>query len=315
MATDYRQKVVDLANSFVGVGEPDGDDQFIEYYNSVTGSKFSVDTTPWCAIFVTFIARKCNIPTSVIPNFASCTTSRDSFFKPKGRWHDAGSYNPKYGDLIYWDWDGSGNCDHVGYVTDNDGTYVYTADGNSKGGTNVYGVRNHKYKLTDSDIIGYAEPDYDSIEGNSSSSDIIEVELDPNDGVFVNGVKEFQSWLNWYTDAGLIIDGSCGPLTKTAVVKAIQTILNNNFGASLDVDGSYGPLTKAAAELIQYCCAGSLVYIAQGLLYGHNIDPKDFSGIYGKDTENAIKTFQSRVGISSDGQCGIDTWYHLNKTW
>ena len=96
----------------------------------------------------------------------------------------------------------------------------------------------------------------------------------------------------WYIDAGLIVDGSCGPLTKTAAVRSLQNCLNTNYGKSLDVDGSYGPLTKDAVKTIQYCNVGTLSYIVQGLLYGHNINPDAFDGIYAKATEDAIKEFQ-----------------------
>lgn len=309
MASNYAQLMVTLAKSLVGIGEPNGDDQFITYYNSIAGASFSVDTTPWCAIFVTYVARKCGVPTFVIPNFASCTTSRDSFWIPRGRWYKRAGYTPKAGDLIYFDYDGSGNCDHVGIVIDNDDTYVYTVEGNARGGTNVYGVRSNKYKLSYASITGYADPDY------SGSGTTTVTTSSANDSEIVAGIKQFQSWLNWYIDAGLIVDGSCGPLTKTAAVRSLQNCLNTNYGKSLDVDGSYGPLTKAAVKTIQYCNVGTLSYIAQGLLYGHNINPDAFDGIYAKATEDAIKEFQQWAGIGMDGCCGPDTWYNLNKKW
>ena len=310
MAVNYAQEMAVLAKSLVGIGEPDGDDQFITYYNSITGATFSVDTTPWCAIFVTYVARKCGVPTSVIPNFASCTTSRDSFWIPRNRWYKRSGYNPKIGDLIYFDYDGSGNCDHVGIVIDNDGTYVYVVEGNAKGGTNVYGVRSNKYRLSYSAITGYASPDYDGEGSTTTDSSSTAAESE-----YTTGIKQFQSWLNWYIDAGLIIDGSCGSLTKAAAVRALQNCLNTNYGMSLDVDGSYGPLTKAAVKTIEYCSVGTLSYIVQGLLFGHKFDTDTFDGIYAKATEDAVKQFQKWAGITVDGCCGPDTWYNLNKKW
>ena len=75
MATDYRKKIVESALSYLGTTEPKGDDQFITAYNKWAGTKFSVNSTPWCAIFVTFNARMVGVPTNIIPNFAGCTSA------------------------------------------------------------------------------------------------------------------------------------------------------------------------------------------------------------------------------------------------
>ena len=69
---DYRKMIVETAAKFIGTREPDGDDQFIKAYNKSVGTNFNMQTA-WCAMFVTYCARMAGVPTSVIPNFASCT--------------------------------------------------------------------------------------------------------------------------------------------------------------------------------------------------------------------------------------------------
>ena len=311
MAVDYRSAIVHMALSQVGNDAPTGDDRYIKYYNSVTGSNFSVNGTPWCAIFVSYCARHVGVPTSVIPNFASCTTSRNQFWKPNNRWVSRNEADPQPGDIIYFDWANTvqGDCDHVGIVVDVDTNYVYTVEGNTKGSTSVYGVRKKSYKKTWSQIAGYGIPDYDQTGNGVNDNE------DPSDNTYTAYVKKYQSWVNSQIDAGLILDGSFGPLTRTVAIKMFQTILNKEYGKSLDVDGSYGPATKSAAKAIQYGATGNLVKQGQGLLYGHDFNPNGFDGSFGPGMLSAVKSFQSWAGISVDGSCGPDTWYNLHRKW
>lgn len=309
MSKDYRAAMIAAAKAEVGVTSPKGDDVYIAFYNSITGSKFPLDGTPYCAIFQTYLARMVGVPTSVIPNFASCTISRDKFWKPNGRWRSKSQYTPKPGDLSYNDWNLSGDCDHVGLVINVEGGKVYTIEGNTTGGTGIYGVRDKVYFLNDRYICGYAEPDYDKIGDNVSDN------RDPDDNTMTKYIKEYQKWLNAKIDAGLVIDGSCGPLTRTASIKAIQTIMNKEYGKALAVDGSFGPATKGAVKAIQRGAKGAIVYVAQGLLYGHGFDPDGFDGSFGPGMLEAIRDFQNWAGIAVDGSCGPDTWYTLCCKW
>lgn len=309
MNKDYRALLVSAAAAEVGASAPRGDDLYIAFYNSLTGTKFPLDSTPWCAIFVTYLARKVGIPTSVIPNFASCTISRDSFWKPNSRWRNKSLYTPVPGDIIYFDWDLSGNCDHVGIVKDVRSGRVYTIEGNTKGNTATYGVREKSYPITYGTICGYAEPDYNKIDGNVSNNE------EPSDNTMTKYVKEYQVWLNSKFDTGLVIDGSCGPLTQIASIKAIQTTMNREYGKALAVDGSFGPATKGAVKAIQQGAKGTLVYIAQGLLYGHGFNPDGFDGSFGPGMLKAIRAFQSWAEITVDGSCGPNTWHNLCTKW
>ena len=57
----------------------------------------------WCACFVSWCANECGyIDAGVIPKFAGCTGG-SNWFKARGQWQD-GSYEPRPGDLIFFDW-------------------------------------------------------------------------------------------------------------------------------------------------------------------------------------------------------------------
>jgi hypothetical protein len=108
----------------------------------------------WCAAFVSWCAMRLNVPADAFQTFVSCSAGVD-FFKNKGQWN-AGFYDkPIAGDLIFFDWEGDGVVDHVGLVAGNDGTYVYTIEGNSGDA-----CRARKYTLSSSVIFGYAFPSY-----------------------------------------------------------------------------------------------------------------------------------------------------------
>lgn len=115
----------------------------------------------WCASFVSWCANECGyIESGIIPKSAWCNDFRDDA-KRKNLWYDGqahgGSYTPKRGDLILFQWDGNttADLDHIGIVTDCDGTTVQTIEGNSG---DV--VSQRSYPAAFSSIIGYFSPDY-----------------------------------------------------------------------------------------------------------------------------------------------------------
>lgn len=150
----YRDNIATIATGERGQAEPSGDDKYIKFYNSVAGVNWSVDSTPWCAIFVTWCARQAGIPETSIPNFAYCPYGID-WFKKAGTWKAAGSYTPQKGDLIFFDWEQNGICDHVGIITaieTNSGgsVIITTVEGNSSGAVN-----SRRYSPASSAIVGY----------------------------------------------------------------------------------------------------------------------------------------------------------------
>ena len=84
----------------------------------------------WCACFVSWCAHNCGyIEAGIIPKFAGVGTGIE-WFKDRHQWQKRG-YQPKPGDIIFFDWDGDGLGNHVGIVESSDDTYVYTIEGNS----------------------------------------------------------------------------------------------------------------------------------------------------------------------------------------
>ena len=115
----------------------------------------------WCACFVSWCAGQCGyIDTGVIPKFASCTLG-SNWFKSRGQWRDGG-YEPRPGDLIFFDWHNKGSSgpqdnvpDHVGIVERVENGVVYTVEGNSG---DI--CRQNAYTVGHYEIWGYATPVY-----------------------------------------------------------------------------------------------------------------------------------------------------------
>ena len=108
----------------------------------------------WCACFVSWCADQCGyIDSGVIPKFAGCVNG-SQWFKDRGQWQD-GSFTPEAGQIIFFDWEGDGETDHVGIVERCEGGIVYTVEGNSGDA-----CRQRSYLVGSSSIYGYGIPAY-----------------------------------------------------------------------------------------------------------------------------------------------------------
>jgi len=109
----------------------------------------------WCACFVSWCANECGyIDAGIIPKFAACQSQGIPWFKERGQWQD-GSYTPKAGDIIFFDWEGDNSSDHVGIVEKVENDTVYTVEGNSGDA-----CKQRSYAIGSSVIIGYGIPQY-----------------------------------------------------------------------------------------------------------------------------------------------------------
>ena len=115
----------------------------------------------WCACFVSWCANECGyLDAGVIPRTAGCISGSD-WFKDRGLWQD-NSYEPRPGDIIYFDWDNKGGsgpqdglADHVGIVEKVENGIVYTVEGNSGDS-----CRENRYAIGHYEIYGYGTPAY-----------------------------------------------------------------------------------------------------------------------------------------------------------
>ena len=108
----------------------------------------------WCACFVSWCADQCGyIESGLVPKFAGCVDGAN-WFKSNGKWQDR-TYEPKTGEIIFFDWEGDGTTDHVGIVEKCENGTVYTVEGNSGDA-----CKQRQYTVGSSNIYGYGIPAY-----------------------------------------------------------------------------------------------------------------------------------------------------------
>lgn len=163
---DLRLKVANMAMSYVGAKEIDGSFKpIIDIYNQIKplprGYRMAYND-PWCAAFVSVIASLCGL-LPIMPAECACDIMIGKY-KALGRWIEDDNYPAKVGDVVFYDWDDSGNgdnvgsSDHVGIITKVDGNTYFVTEGNMSDSVGTRKIsRNQKF------IRGFGVPDYASM--------------------------------------------------------------------------------------------------------------------------------------------------------
>ena len=103
------------------------------------------------------------------------------------------------------------------------------------------------------------------------------------------------------------VDGIFGPLTKGAV-EAFQS------SRGLGVDGIVGPQTWPPLIIeVQQGSNGDAVSAVQSQIHGRGDGAHQVAvdGIFGPRTNDAVRAFQTLLGLAVDGIVGPQTWIHL----
>lgn len=130
-----RNNVLSVCNQHLGIGEPKGDDKFIQWFNENVLKTWNLNmNVAWCHIFAAYSAVHGGLTGEEFPLTASCDVGMN-WFKVRKQWKDGmaygGNYIPKRGDVIYYS--SSHNqydSTHVGWVESCDGTLLTAIEGN-----------------------------------------------------------------------------------------------------------------------------------------------------------------------------------------
>lgn len=124
--------ILKLATGEIGytdAGDPETGSKYGRWYASVTNSPyFGSYGVPWCAMFVSYVLAQAGQSCAGFPS-ASCGTIRNAA-------RNAGlirgnKRNAQPGDAVFFDWNGNGQPDHIGFVEVNKGSYIQTIEGNT----------------------------------------------------------------------------------------------------------------------------------------------------------------------------------------
>ncbi len=150
---------------------------------------------------------------------------------------------------------------------------------------------------------------FDEIVNSETNNKVIP---QPQENVPKGNVAEIQSALNDRYGLNIAVDNIYGNETRKALVKGLQTELNKQYHRGLAVDGIFGTNTYNACINVRIGAEGNITYLIQAMLVCHSFDI-DADGIFGNATENAVREFQKRNGLSQDGIVGKNTFNKLFK--
>lgn len=220
----YASKVVEQAQSWVGLKESDGSYKVIlDTYNSQAklprGYRMTT-SDPWCAAFVTANAVKLGY-TDIIPPECSCSRMIE-LLKKLGAWEERDNIVPQPGWLCFFNWsakstgDDVGDPDHVGIVESVKNGTITVIEGNYSNS-----VKRRTLPVNGKYIRGYGVPKYDA---------------EPTTKVdFTIGMRYLQK--------------GC----QGEDVRALQFLLRDRgYNGSMGTpDGIFGPRTDAAVKAYQ----------------------------------------------------------------
>jgi len=265
-----RKKFINAAAYYIGCKESNGTHkQIIDIYNShkpyARGFAMTY-TTAWCAAFVTAIAIKCGL-TDIIPKECSCNKMIE-LFKKLGSWQESDAYTPKPGDILFYDWEDSGNgdntgvSDHVGIVESVNGSTITIIEGNYNDA-----VARRTLKVNGRYIRGYGVPKYKDngsstgSTGNSTGSTSAVLNFKVGDEVMFTGSKHYAS-----------ANATSGPACKPGKAKITAISKNGKHPYHLKaVSGSgstvYGWVDTTDMEAIGAISVGDIVQFTGGPHY------------------------------------------------
>jgi surface antigen len=197
------------------------------------------DHQAYCDEFVSWVAAHAGA-TGIVGKSANCA-AHVAWFKARGQF----GHTPRVGAVVFFDWNGDGIADHVGYVNQVlDAGRVQTIEGNTRDPQSTApGARQGVFKVNRStvSVLGYGYPAY----GEPSRPPVPLPRPAPHTAHVVP----------------LVVDGSWGPKTEqhletylrisrpdgaldAVTVRAIQRWVG------VRQDGDFGPITRKA---LQHC--------------------------------------------------------------
>lgn len=255
-----RQDAANIARSQIG---------YTEGYNNYNAYAPAIGTSnnlQWCAIFATWCAYTSGINKSNWPSsgYYRSTTASVKWFQDHSRWHNKVSYKWKYngadtdgsidnyaaqpGDFAAVENNGGwgGSPDHTAFVVGNDGTYVYTVEGNVGAGQ----VKEYKYyasslKRVDYPkiyIVGFGEPDYGGGTAPTGYSLSVSKSVIYDSDQFSLTIKPYQNDISRYI---LVIEQPGG----TSKMDVTQSVKANNGTVAFVLTGATPGTYKFGFEI------------------------------------------------------------------
>ena len=131
------ERLLDAARAELGVKEAPPGSNNVKYNTAYYGREVNGRQFSWCLVFIWWLFQSLDASEMFYDGgrTASCTTFYRWSEKRGMVVHD--NYRP--GDLVFYDWDHSGDCDHVGILADINGQSCRVIEGNTAVGNDSNG--------------------------------------------------------------------------------------------------------------------------------------------------------------------------------
>lgn len=281
------------------------------------GKWYGLNGEKWCAIFVSWVYHHAGHPLGRIDTsngYQSCASGYN-FWKRKNRL----TTDPKPGDIVLYDWNGDGLCEHTGIFIDwvKKGESFFAWEGNTSVGNDSDGGQVMRRERKKSTVKAFVNPG------------VIDDDLVVADDLLKRGdsgssVTSLQKKLY---DLGymIIVDGDFGKDTEK-VVKQFQKEKNleqsgevtNTLKGLLDEELAKPKVSESkliTGSFIKKGDAGSVVIALQKALNkAGGIPDVTVDGVFGNETLKALKAFQKSKKLTADGVAGPATFKALGIT-
>ena len=151
------EKILDVARSQLGVKENPPNSNKCKFNTAYYGREVSGGAYPWCCVFVWWVFREAGAgplfygggktaSCSALLNFHKAQVIRDNYLP---------------GDIIFFNFSGKKNTEHVGICEGWDGRYITTIDGNTAPSNEANGGAVMRRKREKKYIVGAYRPAYE----------------------------------------------------------------------------------------------------------------------------------------------------------
>lgn len=303
-----RQTIIDTAAAENGTKENPANSNKTKY-----GAWFGFDAAPWCAMFVSWVYDTAGHPLGIVETlkgFKYCPSGYN-FWKANNRLTE----DPQPGDIVLFDWNGDGTCDHTGIFIRwiEEGKTFTTWEGNTSVNNDSDGGEVMTRTRKKSVVKAF-------VNTGLFNDAVAPVPLTMRRGDSGTEVTRIQKLLY---DLGyeMVVDGDFGPGTEGAVKK---------FQAEhgLAATGTVDAVTEGAIEAeknkpkvkdsklttgvyLKKGDAGATVLALQKALNRKGSKRIAEDGVFGADTVEAIKAYQKSSKLAVDGIAGPETCKRL----
>jgi peptidoglycan hydrolase-like protein with peptidoglycan-binding domain len=302
-----RQTILQIASKENGNKESPANSNRTKY-----GAWYGLNGQKWCAIFVSWVYDHAGNPLGFIESangYQSCQGGYN-FWKAAGQL----TANPNPGDIVLFDWDGDGHCDHTGIFEawkDASKTVFFSWEGNTSVGNNSDGGMVMRRERNRSVVRAFASPHV----LDNPSTELVGDNLEKGD---INSQVALLQKMLHDLNYDIMVDGVFGDETVT-IIKQFQQenhlettgVVTPALWDAIEEKVNEPPVPAkklTTGSFLNKGNSGSAVIELQNALNAAGADPAiKVDGVYAASTTNAVKLFQQKEGIQADGIAGPQT--------